>query len=125
MLLAFPIVSGAGIQDQAAREIFAPDLLRRRRQGTGHGENATIDYAEELFEHWRTQAARKPAIFDTDRSVLIVLDVDNHQIAVHPGRLRTIESASVPTKVERDLIQKVFIKDMRAKSKYPEGLAAL
>ena len=52
---------------------------------SGDGEKAATRYAEELLEHWRTQAARSRRSFETDRAVLIVLDVDNHQIAVRPG----------------------------------------
>ena len=93
---------------------------------TGRGEKAATRYAEELLEHWRTQAARSRRSFETDRSVLIVLDVDNQQIAVQPGaRLQSNRIGLDVAKVERDLIQKVFIKGYANEEAYPEGLAAL
>ena len=49
-------------------------------KGTGPGgEDAATDYAEELFDHWRSQAAKSRRSFDADRSILIVLAVDNKQ----------------------------------------------
>src|SRR5262245_52436006 len=52
---------------------------------SGRGSTATHDYADQLFERWRNQAAQSRRSFDPDRSVLIVAALDNRQVAVHPG----------------------------------------
>jgi uncharacterized membrane protein YgcG len=92
----------------------------------GRGEQAATRYAKELLEHWRDQAAKSRRSFETDRAVLTVLAVDNHQIAVQPGaRLQSNRIGLDAAKVERDLIQKVFIKGYAKDEAYPEGLAAL
>ena len=94
-------------------------------KGTGPGKDATVSYAEDLFKHWRTQAAASSRHFDADRSVIFVLAVDNKQVAVHPGALLRTRFGLGATKIERDLIEKVFIDGYALKDKYPEGLAAL
>jgi uncharacterized membrane protein YgcG len=95
-------------------------------KGTGPGENATKNYATELFELWRSQAAKTGRAFDSDRSVLIVLAIDKDQIAVRPGTvLQSRRLGLNEAKVERDLIRKVFIDQYAIHRQYPEGLAAL
>jgi hypothetical protein len=95
-------------------------------KGAGSEEKATtIRYAEELFELWSNQAAKSRRSFNRDRSVLIVLAVDNKQVAVHPGALLRSRFGLNSTKVARDLIQNVFIDQYAVYRNYPEGLAAL
>jgi hypothetical protein len=94
-------------------------------KGAGPGGNATLRYAEELFELWIKQAAKSRRSFDRDRSVLTVLAVDNKQVAVHPGALLRSRFGLSSAKVTRDLIQRVFIDQYAIDGKYPEGLAAL
>jgi uncharacterized membrane protein YgcG len=90
----------------------------------GSGGKAATRYAEELFDLWRSEAAKSGRTFNADRSILIVLDVDNRQIAVHPGALLRNQFGLTPAKIERDLIRDVFI-PFATKEQYPEGLAAL
>ncbi len=90
----------------------------------GSGPKAATHYAEELFDLWRSQAAKSGRDFDADRSILIVLAVDNSQIAVHPGALLRNQFGLTPARIERDLIRDVFI-PFAEKEQYPEGLAAL
>src|SRR5260370_11200435 len=52
---------------------------------SGSGESATREYAENLFDLWQSQASKSRRSFDPDRSVLIVVALDKHQVAVHPG----------------------------------------
>ncbi len=89
----------------------------------GSGSKAAMRYAEELFDLWRSQAAKSRRTFDADRSILIVLAVDDSQIAVHPGALLRNQFGLTPAKIERDLIRDVFI-PFAQKEQYPEGLAA-
>src|SRR5262249_44551956 len=90
----------------------------------GPGEKAAIRYAEDLFARWRTPDQKSGRSIDPDRSVLIVLAVDNNQVAVHPGALLR-SRFGLSTTVARDLIQRVFIEQYAEYGKYPEGLAAL
>ena len=89
----------------------------------GSGPKAATRYAEELFELSRNQAAKSRRAFDADRSILIVLAVDDSQIAVHPGTLLRNQFGLTPAKIERDLIRDVFI-PFAKKEQFPEGLAA-
>jgi uncharacterized membrane protein YgcG len=108
--------------EQSSPQTYYVVVVKR----TGDGKKAATRYAEELLDHWRNQAAKSRRSFETDRAVLIVLDVDNHQIAVRPGaRLQSDRIGLDAAKVERDLIQKVFIKGYAEAEAYPEGLAAL
>ena len=91
-------------------------------KSTGSGAKATTTYAQDLFKHWVRQAASSRRSFDSDRSVLIVLGVDNEQIAIHPGALLSKRYGMHAEMV--DVIQKTFIPFAR-KQQYPEGLAAL
>ncbi len=54
-----------------------------------------------------------------------MLAIDNKQVAVHPGALLRTRFGLNATKIERDLIDKVFIDEYALKGKFPEGLAAL
>ena len=90
----------------------------------GSGPKAAIQYAEELFDRWRSEAARSRRAFNADRSILIVLAVDDSQIAVHPGAVLRNQFGLTPARIERELIRDVFI-PFAKKEQYPEGLAAL
>jgi TPM domain len=91
---------------------------------SGEGKTAATGYAKELFAHWSSQAAKTRQSFDPDRSVLVVLDVDNKQIAVHTGALLASRFGLNEAKIKSDLIDGVFM-DYAVKNQYPEGLAAL
>jgi hypothetical protein len=90
----------------------------------GAGPRAAIQYAEELFGRWRSEAAKSRRSFDADRSILIVLDVGNKKIAVHPGPVLRDQFGLTAAKIERDLIRGEFI-GFAKKGQYQEGLAAL
>ena len=90
----------------------------------GPGPEAAIKYAEDLFSLWRSQAAKSRRSFDADRTILIVLAVDNKKIAVHPGAMLQNQFGLTRAKIERDLIRDVFI-PYAEKDQYEEGLSAL
>ena len=78
-------------------------------KGTGPGAAATTDYAKELFNAWRKEAAPSGRSFDADKSVLIVLAVDNKQVAVDLGARLKSQFGLNEALIKRDLIDKVFI----------------
>ena len=120
-------VSGARIPDQTARAILTPDVLRGRRQEhrpAGSRHQALCWRIVQALANL-PQAAASSRNFDADRSVIIVLAIDNKQVAVHPGALLRSRFGLSATKIKRDLIDKVFIDEYGLKGKFPEGLAAL
>jgi len=93
-------------------------------KSTGPGGSATKDYADELFATWRSEASRRGLSFDPERSVITVVALQRHQVAVRPGaKLRTELGLHAAT-VERELINDVFI-PLAKQDKYPEAIAAL
>ena len=91
---------------------------------SGEGRTAATRYAKELSEHWRSQAAKTRLSFDAGRSVIVVLDVENKQVALQAGPVLSRQFGLSEAKIERDLIDGVFI-PYALKDQYPEGLAAL
>ena len=123
----------AGVPDQfRALETQINELERSSPQTyyvvvikqAGPGPKAAIQYAEELFDRWRSQAAKEGRPFDADRSILVVLAVDNQRIAVHPGASCATQFGLTPARIERELIKDVFIPYAK-KDQYSEGLGAL
>jgi uncharacterized membrane protein YgcG len=93
-------------------------------KSTGRGTSATKDYAEDLFDAWRSQASKRGLSFDTERSAIIVVAVDNRQVALRPGALLSSKYGLRGSTVEHDLINEAFIPLAKA-DKYPEAIAAL
>jgi uncharacterized membrane protein YgcG len=93
-------------------------------KSTGPGASATKDYADELFDTWRSQASRRGLSFDPERSVIIVLAVEKQQVAVRPGATLRSQFGLRANEVEEKLINDAFIPLARA-DRYPEAIAAL
>ena len=93
-------------------------------KSTGPGESATKDYADELFDTWRSQASRRGLSFDPERSVIIVVALERHQVAVHPGATLRTQFGLHAATVERELINDAFI-PLAKKDQYPEAISAL
>jgi uncharacterized membrane protein YgcG len=93
-------------------------------KSTGPGASATKEYADELFETWKSQASRRGLSFDAERSVIIVVALEKQQVAVHTGATLRTEFGLRAATVERELIRDAFIPLAKA-DKYPEAIAAL
>jgi uncharacterized membrane protein YgcG len=93
-------------------------------KSTGPGQNATFRYAEDLFDVWRSQASQRGKTFDPERSVIIVVGLDNHQVALHTGAALRTRFGLRASVVERELIQRAFI-PLAQEEKYPEAVSAL
>ena len=90
---------------------------------SGTGESATREYADQLFESWRKQGSRRGPSFDAERSVIVVVALENHQVAVKPGTYLVNRLGLHGDRVERDLIP-VFL-PLAHESRYTEAIASL
>src|SRR5262249_47862222 len=54
-------------------------------KSAGRGQAATREYVDALFEAWQGQARSRGLALDHERSVVILVALDNHQVAVHAG----------------------------------------
>jgi TPM domain len=90
---------------------------------SGKGPSATRDYADQVFESWQSQRSRRGPSFDAERSVIIVVALENHQVAVKPGTYLVNRLGLKGERVENDLIP-VFI-PLARESRYTEAIASL
>jgi uncharacterized membrane protein YgcG len=93
-------------------------------ESSGSGPTATKDYTDRLYEHWLQQAARNSIAFDTQRSVLVVLAIQNRQISVKAGQTLLQEYGLNGTTIDQQLVQPYFIPMAKA-GNYPEGVTSL
>ena len=54
-------------------------------QTSGKGSQATVAYTDRLQAEWILQATKQGVTFDSQRTVLILLDLENRQLAACPG----------------------------------------
>jgi len=91
-------------------------------KSTGQGSSATREYADELYSTWRTQGANRGRSFDPERSVVVVVALDNRQVAVRAGT--TLRKLGLHAdRVELDLMP-AFI-DLAKESRYTEAISSL
>lgn len=93
-------------------------------QRSGSGPQATRQYADTLLEKWVGQTGKNGQKIDPDRSVLIVVALENRQISVRPGAVLQGALGMRSTTIDREIVQPSFVPLAKA-GKYPEGLAAL
>jgi uncharacterized membrane protein YgcG len=91
---------------------------------TGAGKNATRDYTNRLGETWARQAEAQGLKLDPDRSVLVVLAVNDRKLSVHPGTVLREEYGLNEQAIDRDLVQPHFIPYAK-NGQYAEGLRVL
>jgi uncharacterized membrane protein YgcG len=92
-------------------------------KSTGTGSGATRAYANEVVDAWRSQRFKPGQSFDPDRSVVIVVALENHQVAVKPGTVLIDKFGLRGERVERDLIP-AFI-PLAKENKYEEAISSL
>ena len=93
-------------------------------QSSGYGPTATRDYTDRLYEHWMQQAARNSLPLDTQRSVLLVLAVQNRQLSVHAGQTLLQSYGMTAQTIDQQLVQPHFIPYAKA-GNYPDGVRIL
>lgn len=125
---------GPGVPDryQAVRDRLA--VLERTappsyyvvvlRSSGAPSSTATRDYANILFDTWRAQAEADRRPFDADHSMLVVVALDNHQVAVHTGEALKAVGLRGAT-IEREVIEDSHFADLASAEKYPEAIVAL
>lgn len=126
------VVNVPGAEDYAALEKQIETLEQGTDQtyyvvvvsSTGKGAYATRDYVDDLFDQWSREAGPGGRRFDTRNSVVIVVALENRQIAVRAGselqRLYGLRGEMI----DRELIQPAFVPLAQAE-KYPEAVGAL
>ena len=95
-------------------------------KSTGTGPEATRLYADELFENWQRQRANRGQSFDPKRSVIIVVALENQQVAVKTGTYIREELGLHAERVERDLLKaKGGFLDLAKENRYTDAIANL
>jgi hypothetical protein len=96
----------------------------------GGGDDAATRLLESLAERWQMEAAQdrssggRSAAYDPSRDVMIVLDIQDHQIAMRAPWGLEVSSGLDPDTIRTELVDKVFVP--RAKDKQLDaGLADL
>ena len=129
------VYRGAGIPDRyqaVARQIERLDkvgtpryyVVVLRSSGPKTDKTATLKYVDRLSDAWRDQAAAKGLRFDPDRSVLVVVAIDNHQVAVSCRQGDQALGLHGET-ITRDVIDPSRFKEHARSGEYPEAIAAL
>jgi hypothetical protein len=93
-------------------------------RSTGSGRKSTRTYLERMVDQWESQARRRGIPFDKQRSVIILLAIENRQIIVLGGEELQERLGFRDPYVERDLIQPHFLSYARSKD-YLQGLRVL
>ena len=128
---------GAGIPDRyqsVARQIERlekagdADVLRRRApvlrsEGRQDGDAGLRRRPAPRHGVARPQARRLP--FDPERSVIVVVAIENHQVAVHTGTRDSVELGLRGDAIVRDLIEPSKFYDLAKAGQYPEAISAL
>ncbi|MHB1558622.1 MAG: TPM domain-containing protein [Isosphaeraceae bacterium] len=107
--------------EQTARPGYYIVVLR---SSGAPSSTATRDYANVLFDTWRAQASADRRPFDADHSLLVVVALDNHQVAVHTGEALRALGLKGAT-IEREVIEDSHFADLARAEKYPEAIVAL
>jgi len=80
-------------------------------------------YADDVFNTWREQAQARKLAFDPERSVIVVVAIDDRKAAVHTGRALR-ERFGLDLRTVAGQIGLVFA-PLARDQKYSEGIAAL
>ncbi len=93
-------------------------------KSTGIGPAATKNYTDRLCAEWTQQSIRSSIPLDRERSVVIVLAMENRQLSVHVGR-ELLDSSDLTAKtVDDELVGPHFIPFAKADN-YPEGIKSM
>jgi hypothetical protein len=92
-------------------------------KSTGQGSSATRDYADEVFETWSQQASHRGRSFDPERSVVTIVALDNHQVAIKPGATLRNQLGLHAARVERELIP-AFV-GLAKEERYGDAISSL
>jgi hypothetical protein len=106
--------------EKSARASFYVVVIR----SSGRGENATRTYVDDLFRAWSKSSAGESARFDPERSVLIVVALDNRQLATHAGAELRRRYGLDGTTIRTEIVEPRFI-PLAKEMKYQAAIEAL
>ena len=92
-------------------------------KSSGTGRAATGEFADDLVDVWSTQKVKRERSFDADRSVVIVVALENRQVAIKPGAVLRSRFGLHAERVERDLLP-AFL-PLAQENRYAEAISAL
>jgi hypothetical protein len=93
---------------------------------TGEGASATRDYADQLFDKWRTQGSGRRPSFHANRSVIVVADLEHSRVAVKMGDELRTRFGLHGDRVENDLIKaKGGFIDLAREGRLAEAISSL
>ena len=93
-------------------------------KSSGTGLTATRDYTDRLYEEWTQQSIRSSLPFDQQRSIVIVLAMENRQLSVHAGQALLQSSDLTAQTIDQKLVAPHFIPFAKA-GNYPDGVKSL
>lgn len=91
---------------------------------TGRSSTPTADYVDALYDRWMAESQDLGKPIDPARSVVIVLAINNRELAMHPGSELAGKFGLSDQTIERDLLQPHFVPYARSGS-YAAGLVEL
>ncbi len=91
---------------------------------TGKGARATPDYTGRLYQQWKRTSAVRNLPLDPNRSVLIVLGIQNRQLSVNAGTVLQQKYGLQGQAIDRRIVQRTFIPHARA-GNHAEGMEEL
>lgn len=106
--------------EKTARAAFYVVVVR----SSGRGENATRTYVDDLFRAWSKRPAGESAKFDPERSVLIVVALDNRQLATHAGAELRRQYGLDGASIKAEIVEPRFI-PLAKELKYEAAIEAL
>lgn len=108
---------------EKARPGYHYDVVVVRSAGP-HSRTATRDYADDLSTAWRQHATASGRPPDEAHSLLIVVAIDNQQVAVHPGS--TLSALGLRgDRIHQEVVKPSGFLDLAPDRRYPEAIAAL
>lgn len=126
------VVSGVSADEWRTLEVRIAAVESQSKQtyyavivnSTGNGQNATAQYTDALYAEWIRTAAQQKIPLDPQRSVIIVLGVENRQLSVHAGSELQRDYGLHGQTIDRKLVTPYFIPEAKA-GNYVQGLATL
>lgn len=106
--------------ERTSRQTYYVAVVRT----SGSGSQATRTYTDALYQTWLRQAAEQKLRLDPDRSVLVVLALDNRQLSIHPGHRLVTDYDLTAKKIDTEIVGPNFIPFAKA-GNYPQGLVTL
>lgn len=93
-------------------------------RSAGAGDDAATRYVDELYRTWQSQAKSKSLKLDSERSVIVLVAIDNKKVAVHSGDTLRQRLGLSNEVMSGELIKREFLPRAR-EGKFPDAIASL